>query len=142
MLETRARTEAINKAIKKLNKMLANGGTRADIASRLGVNKGLVTYTLQGIYSPTILRALGIPVPELVPVETCTSCGKLHKLAKSCAAGRKAARPRYRKIVEMHSQEEMDALEAIARYNEFDNWKDMCRYLAEESVEGRMPTIS
>lgn len=142
MLDTRARREATKKAIKKLNSMLTDCHTKADIARDLEVNKGLITFVLQGNFSPTVLRALDIPVPKQVPVEVCPSCGKLHKLAKSCAAGRKAAKPRYRKIAEMRSQEELDALDEVAEYSGYESWNSMCRFLAEESMDGRIPTIS
>lgn len=133
---TRTHTDTDKAARKKVKQLADACGTRAAAAKHLGVNKGLVSYVLAGGHSPTVLRALDMPVLEQVRVEVCIDCGQLHKLAKSCKAGNKPAKPRYRQIAEMRSREEMEALDDLAKYNGFNNWSTMCRWLACEAMLG------
>jgi hypothetical protein len=116
-------------ARKILERMLRGGNTFSLVARRLNINKGLISYVLNGGHSPTLLRALSLPVLDRKVIEACAECGKIHHMHKTCGQ-KKRHRVRYRKIAELDSQREVDALTELAEYNGHDNWSAMCRYLA------------
>jgi len=116
-------------ARKLLAGMLADGWSTVIIARRLGINRGLIPYVLDGGHSPTVLEALGLPVYERREVPVCMVCGHVHTMHKTCEK-RRRQQVRFRKSADLESKEDQEALEKIAVTNGFENWTDMCRYMA------------
>jgi len=127
-------TDPSKEAREILSEMLASN-TISGVARDLGVNKGLIPYVLDGGYSPTLLNALNVPLLVKETVVACPGCGKIHSMQKTCEA-RKRNRVRFRKIAEVESKEQQDALSEMARDNDCDSWSAMCRQMAQDYLDG------
>jgi hypothetical protein len=117
-----------------LNKMLEYD-TLSEVARRLSVNKGLIPYVLRGGHSPTMLNALSLPVLEREVVEACAECGKIHSMHRTCGK-KKRHRVRHRKIAELESQEQLEALSQFAGFQGYASWSALCRHLAQWWIDG------
>ena len=117
-------------ARKQLAEMLASGMSTVSIARKLGINRGLIPYVLDGGHSPTVLEALGLPVYERREIPVCMDCGHVHTMHKLCEKKRRQ-QVRFRKSADLETKEDQEALEKIAVTNGFENWTDMCRYMAK-----------
>lgn len=109
--------------------------TLSALARQLDVNKGLISYVINGGHSPTVLRALNMPVYEKGEAPICLECGYVHTMHKSCAPTRRV-QVRFRKSADMESVEQQDALDLIAADNGFDSFTHMCRQMAKWRLRG------
>jgi hypothetical protein len=98
------------------------------IENKLGVNRGLIPFVLEGGHSPTMLRALELPVHEKQAVATCLDCGEVHTMHKSCQSKRRV-RNRHRKVADVHEAEDVKILDDIVKANGYGSWTGFCREL-------------
>lgn len=105
------------------------------IARDLNFNRGLINWVMDGNHSPTVLRALGLPVLEKRDVEICMHCGRVHTQHKTCL-DRRPSRERHRLIAEMESEEQIKALKKWAKIYGYKSWTEYCRQMATNVIDG------
>jgi hypothetical protein len=105
------------------------------IQKEYGFNRGLIPYVLRGNHSPTVLKALGLPVIRKEEVPVCESCGEIHTMHKMCDENRRV-QVRFRKSADMESKEQQDALDEIALNNGFATFTEMMRAMAKDWLDG------
>ena len=95
-------TDSDEKARQILQALLDQGRTTVSIQKEYGFNRGLIPYVLRGNHSPTVLKALGLPILEKKEVPVCEWCGEIHTLHKMCSED-KRVQVRFRKSADMES---------------------------------------
>jgi len=128
-------TEIDAQARRLLKQMLDIGLSTVKIERKLGVNRGLITYVMNGGHSPTMLKALGLPVHEKRKVVICMECGQIHTMHKSCAPTRRV-QIRYRKCADLLSEEDGSILEHVAKINGRGSWTELCREIVGRYKKG------
>ena len=117
------------KARQKLSDCLETK-SMVQLANSLGINRGLIHYVLEGGHSPTVLGALDMPVYEQRPVPVCMDCGKVHTMHNTCVEKRDT-RVRFRKIAELDSKEDLEALDEFVKDSGADSWTQLWKKVAE-----------
>lgn len=131
-------------ARERLRNMLYSDMTISDIARELGVNKGLISYVLDGNRSPTVLRALNLPVYETTPVPVCPTCGQVHKIVATCDHIRNSSPARIRKCAELTHRGDPDSpqkLDDLAELNGFDDWSHFVNHVLDLVDDGVISTF-
>lgn len=100
----------------------------SSLARELNINRGLIPYVLKGGHSPTLLKALNMPVYEKSEVPVCRWCGRVHKMHKLCESS-KQHRTRHRKCAELVEVGDSEILEDVARRSGWSSWTNLCRFV-------------
>lgn len=129
-----------------LKKLLDSGHTTVSIERMYEFNRGLIPFVLDGGHSPTVLKALDLPVFKKREVVVCMDCGEIHTMHKTCGTVRRV-QVRYRKSADMESKAQKLALDEVAKSNGFRNedgsgsFTKMCRFMADEYLAARMVIV-
>lgn len=127
-----------HKAILELLEKNDNSPTR--VGELIGVNKGLVCRVRDGGYSPTVCRALGLPVVRKVQMPVCSECGKVHDIKATCSHVRRQAPARRRKAADLSPTAwgvvQSKALDEIAENLGGGTWSQFVTAWANNVIEG------